>query len=159
MACLKKKEFMKNSLNKSLHRNLPSGPFCFRSTSLRYSSSSRSVNLLKGFGAVLTITRGWYSFSIIAFDAVTNSPWISKTNCHQTSRWFTDPNLKQLLRWHSNNKCWSRVRLSEINFVAWRENFTIICYLVHKGWILKWNQMVQCGPEVTSCLPPLYPWR
>lgn len=60
-------------------RNQPSGPFCFLSTSLRYSSSSRSVSLLKGFGpVVLTMTFGWYSFSMIALDAVTSSPWQGK---------------------------------------------------------------------------------
>lgn len=35
------------------------------------------MSLLKGFGpVVLTMTLGWYSFSIIALDAVTNSPWL-----------------------------------------------------------------------------------
>lgn len=54
---------------------LPSGTFCLSSTSLRYSSRSWSVNLLKGFGPVLlTTTRGWYSFSMMALDAVTSSP-------------------------------------------------------------------------------------
>lgn len=53
----------------------PSEPFCFRSTSRRYSSSSRSVSVLKGLGpVVLTITWGWYSFSMMALEAVTSSP-------------------------------------------------------------------------------------
>lgn len=53
----------------------PPGPRCFRSTSLRYSSSSRSVSAVKGLGpAVLTMTWGWYSFSMMALEAVTSSP-------------------------------------------------------------------------------------
>jgi hypothetical protein len=56
-------------------RHSPSEPFCFRSTSRRYSSSSRSVSVLKGLGpVVLTITWGWYSFSMMALEAVTSSP-------------------------------------------------------------------------------------
>lgn len=53
----------------------PPGPLCFRSTSRRYSSSSRSVSAVNGLGpAVLTMTCGWYSFSMMALEAVTSSP-------------------------------------------------------------------------------------
>lgn len=146
--------------------HLPSPPFCFCSTSLRYSSSSWSVRLLKGLGPVLlTITFGWYSFSMMALDAVTSSPL-------GTHKWEKELVIRRggwgsFCQYSFIQKTVCRTRKMETTFgkKKWgsetNELFVFIKWSIYWIWSPSWSLVAQWSmwSALQSLVEQLSAWR